>query len=119
MFDGSSRFICENLQFIWSQTSHTESFDKILKTYLPLKISKKSQHNGITVPTKNNSTIHIFNMFLYEVISDIDVLVEAIICELEFSSIRLCAKARRFKDTYSAFAKDIEVQSCFLDDQAD
>nr|GEV23302.1 uncharacterized mitochondrial protein AtMg00810-like [Tanacetum cinerariifolium] len=40
MFDRSSRFICQNLQFIWSQTSHTKSSDEILKPLFGQGFSK-------------------------------------------------------------------------------
>ncbi|GKF70032.1 hypothetical protein Tco_0203089, partial [Tanacetum coccineum] len=48
----------------------------------------------------------LFNIFLYEVISDIDVLGTGMLDWI----------ARDDKDTYSDSAEDIEVQSCVLDD---
>ncbi|GKG03655.1 hypothetical protein Tco_0311291, partial [Tanacetum coccineum] len=54
-------------------------------------------------------------LFLYEVISDIDVLGTGTLDWIARDGYGCLEYID--KDTYSASAKDIEVQSCFLDDQ--
>ncbi|GJS04489.1 hypothetical protein Tco_0320997 [Tanacetum coccineum] len=57
-----------NLQFIWSQTSLTESFDKILKPILRSDLCKQSQlPTGIQFRQKNILNNPFSTRFLYEV----------------------------------------------------
>nr|GFA46534.1 hypothetical protein [Tanacetum cinerariifolium] len=72
-------FICQSLQFYWSQTSHTKSSNEILKPFYRKSFSKQTG-------------LHEMAMAAFE---------------SEYVD----------RDTYSASAEDIEVQSCFFDDQ--
>ncbi|GJR04794.1 hypothetical protein Tco_0527778 [Tanacetum coccineum] len=88
-------FFCQNLQFCWSQTSHTNSSDEILKPFFGKGFSKHvSQLVFSSDKVQFNYTV--FNLFFDEMIPSMDVLDNA---------------------TYSAYADDIAVQSYFFDIQ--
>ncbi|GJW74364.1 retrovirus-related pol polyprotein from transposon TNT 1-94 [Tanacetum coccineum] len=67
MFDKiSSRFICQNLQFCWSQTSHTNSSDEILKPFFGKGFSKHCS-TGLHEKPHDLSFFHVFGALCYTI----------------------------------------------------
>nr|GEX06656.1 hypothetical protein [Tanacetum cinerariifolium] len=77
MFDRSSRFICQNLQFIWSQTSHTKSSDEILKPFFGKGFSKQTGLHEMAMAAFESQ--YIGRKVLYDWVNNASVLVRFLI----------------------------------------
>nr|GEU66586.1 retrovirus-related Pol polyprotein from transposon TNT 1-94 [Tanacetum cinerariifolium] len=97
---------------------HPKKVYRLKKALYGLKQAPRAwSANWYSVPTKNNSTIPFSTFSFMKCYLTSMCLVRE--CWTGLHEMDMAAFESQYidKDTYSAFAKDIEVQSCFLDDQ--